>query len=107
MKVDSCCPSSLPFVLSSLLPSLLFLCLLKITIYFWLCWVSVAAQAFLQLQQAFLAAVRRLLIAVASLVAAHGPQGPWAAGAVECGLRSCGSRVLEHRLSSGGAQASL
>ena len=37
-------------------------------------------------------AVRRLLIAVASL-------------AVECRLSSCGSRALEHRLSSCGTQA--
>ena len=51
--------------------------------------------------------MQRLLIAVAPLVAEHGPQGPWAAGAVECGLRSCGSWVLELRLSSGGTQASL
>ena len=42
-------------------------------IYFWLCWVIVTAQALLQLQQAgaTLAAVRRLLIVVASLVAQH------------------------------------
>ena len=42
-------------------------------IYFWLCWVIVTAQALLQLQQAgaTLAAMRRLLIVVASLVAQH------------------------------------
>ena len=39
-------------------------------------------------------AVRGLLIAVASLVAAH--------GLYACGLSSCGSQALEHRLSSCG-----
>ena len=44
-------------------------------------------------------AVRGLLIVVASLVAEHGLQA--------CGLSSCGSRALEHRLSSCGTRASL
>ena len=42
-------------------------------------------------------AVRKLLIGVASLVAEHGLQVR--------GLRSCGLRALEHRLSSCGAWA--
>ena len=43
--------------------------------------------------------VHGLLIAVASLVVEHGLQAR--------GLSSCGSRALEHRLSSCGAQAQL
>ena len=41
--------------------------------------------------------VCRLLVAVASLLAEHGLQ--------VCGLSSCGSRALERRFSSCGAQA--
>ena len=38
-------------------------------IYLWLCWVLVAAPAFLQLQRGYSLVVRGLLVAVASLVA--------------------------------------
>ena len=48
-------------------------------IYFRLCWVIITVQALLQLQQAgaALAAVHRLLIVGASLVARHRLQGTW------------------------------
>ena len=49
---------------------------------------------------------RRLLIAVASRCGARA-LGAWASVVVACGLSSCGSRALEHRLSSCGAQAQL
>ena len=50
--------------------------------------------------------VRGLLIAVASLVAEHGLDlGVQASVVVARGLSSCGSRALEHRLSSCGARA--
>ena len=54
-------------------------------IYFWLCWVFVAACS--------------LLIAVASLVVEHGPR--------HTGFSSCGSQALENRLSSCWARAWL
>jgi len=47
---------------------------LNVFIYFWLCWVFVAAQAFLLIAASrgyFLVAAHRLLIAVASFVAEH------------------------------------
>ena len=51
-------------------------------------------------------ALRRLLIAVASLVACRAQAlGVRASVVVVCGLSSCGSRALEHSLSSCGAQA--
>ena len=46
-----------------------------------------------------------LLIAVASLVAEHWALGARGSVVVARGLRSCGSRALEHRLSSCGARA--
>ena len=57
---------------------------------------------FLWLQRAGLlfTVVCGLLIVVASPVAGHGLQGMRASGAAGCGLSSCGSRALEHRLSS-------
>ena len=46
------------------------------------------------------------LIAVASLVADGAwALGVWASVVVACGLSSCGSQALEHRLSSCGARA--
>ena len=48
--------------------------------------------------------VRRLLIAVASLVVEHGSRHTGSVVVVR-GLSSCGSRALEHRLSSCGSQA--
>ena len=49
-----------------------------------------------------LVAVHGLLISVASLVVKHGLQGVWASVVVARELNSCGSRTLEHRLSSCG-----
>ena len=75
-------------------------------VYFWLFWVFVAAHE-LSLVAAsgglLFVVVHRLLIAVAS-------RGARALGAgvsvvVARGLSSCGSRALEHRLSSCGTQA--
>ena len=51
-----------------------------------------------------LVAVCRLLITVASLVE-HGLQDMWASVVSACGLSSCGSWALEHRLNSCDAQA--
>ena len=58
--------------------------------------------------------VHGLLIAVASLVAEHGPQARglqqlWPAGSVvvACGLSSCGSQALKCSLSSCGTRAQL
>ena len=71
-------------------------------IYFWLCWVFLAAWAFLQLWRAgsSLVAVHGLLIAVASLIGEHRLQGEQASVVPACGLSSCGSWVLGHRLNS-------
>ena len=81
----------------------LFIC----DIYFWLCWVFVAAQALVQLRRAgaLLRGGVRLPIAMASLVAEHGPQGVQASGVVARELSSHGSRALERRLSSCGSRA--
>ena len=49
--------------------------------------------------------VHVLLIAVASLAAKHRPQSAGPSVVVACGLSGCGSRALERRLSSCGAQA--
>ena len=51
-----------------------------------------------------LVAVCRLLITVASLVE-HGLQDMWVSVVSACGLRSCGSRALEHKPSSCGTRA--
>ena len=51
------------------------------------------------------AAVRGLLIAVASLVGGAQALGVWASVVVACRLSSYGSRALESRLSSCGARA--
>ena len=50
-------------------------------------------------------ALRRLLVAVASLVAEHGALGTRASVVVACGFSSCGLRALEGRLSSCGSRA--
>ena len=52
-----------------------------------------------------LAAVCRLLIAVASLVAKHRLKGTWASVVAAHGLSRCGSQALEHRLNSCGTWA--
>ena len=52
-----------------------------------------------------LAAVHQLLTAAASLAGEHGLQGGWASVFVACGLSSCSSWILEHRLNSCGTWA--
>ena len=54
-----------------------------------------------------LVALRRLLIAVASLVVENGLQGMWAPIVAVRGLSSCGSWTREHRLNSCGLWAWL
>ena len=89
---------------------------------------SLLRAGFLQLRSVGLfVAVRGLLIAVASLVAEHGLQAPRlqqlqcvgsrargleqlrhvASVVAACGLSSCGSQALEHRLTSCGTWAQL
>ena len=76
---------------------------------FWLHWVFVAVRgAFSSCSERGLlfVALRRLLIAVASLVACRAQAlGARASVVVACGLNSCGSRALERSLSSCGARA--
>ena len=60
--------------------------------------------SFSQLHWVFIS-VRELLIAVASLVAEHRLQAAWPSVVAARGVRSCGARALEHRLSSCGARA--
>ena len=55
----------------------------------------------------FLVAVLRLLIVVASLVAEPGLKGIQASVVAACGLSSCVSWSLEHRLRSYGTQGQL
>ena len=90
-------------------------CYLK-CIYFWVCWVSVAAQAFLWLRGGISSCGARashprgfsspwLLFPVASLP--RGFSSPWLLLLQRTGCRaqdlcSCGSWALEHRLSSCG-----
>ena len=50
-------------------------------------------------------AVRGLLAAVVVLLVEHELEGVWAAVIVVCGLTSCGSQSLEHRLRSCGSGA--
>ena len=52
-------------------------------------------------------AVRGLLIAVASLVAEHGPQSARASVVAVHGLSSCSTQALERRLSSCGSRVQL
>ena len=74
----------------------------KLSIYFWVYWVIVAARVFFFLFSScskwrLLSAACELLIAVASLVEHEAP------GSV--GFSSCSSQALEHRLRSCGTQA--
>ena len=78
-------------------------------IYFWLCWVFIAVQAFCSCD-------KQGLLSSCSVWASHcrsfSPYGVWALGAsasvvVACGLGSCSSGDLGHRLSSCGEQAWL
>ena len=91
--------------MTQLLPGLLassfqhpFLKKIILFIYLRLCWVFVAAQAFLELWLvgATLVAAHGLLLAVASLV----EHGLW-----HSGFSSCGTRARDHRLSSCGTWA--
>lgn len=80
----------------------------ELFIYFWLCRVFVATQAFSSScgKQGLLSRGGVwLLIAVASLVADHRFEGPRASADAACGLSSCSSRTLEHRLTSCDTQA--
>ena len=52
-----------------------------------------------------LRAMRGLLAAVVFLLVEHELEGVWTAVIVVCGLSSCGSQSLEHRLSSCGSGA--
>ena len=71
----------------------------KKLIYFWLCWVFVAAQAFsLVMVSGSLVAKCRLLIAVVFLAVAHGLQGTWPSACATRGLSSCSSQARGHRL---------
>ena len=81
-------PHFFPFCSSLLRWSCFFFFFFLINLFFWLHWVFVAARAFSSCGERGLLfiAVRRLLIAVASLVAGT----------------ALGSRALEHRLSSCG-----
>ena len=72
-------------------------------IYFWLCWVLVNCS-------------KQGLLSRCSVRASHcsgyscaenGLWGAWASVTAACGLSSCRSRALEHRLSSYGAQVWL
>ena len=70
-------------------------------IYFWLCWVFVASQAFLQL--------RGVDYSLAGAPVSHfGGFSCCGALAPGCeGFSSCGAQALEHRLNSCGAQPKL
>ena len=62
-------------------------------IYFWLCWVSVAAHRLSLVSESrsySLVAMCQLLNVVASLVVEHGLQGSWASAAAARWLSSCG-----------------
>ena len=79
-------------------------------VYFWLCWVSVAAcglSLVLESRGCSLVAACRLLTAVASLVAEHRLWGTQASVVSACRLRSCGLWTLEPRLGSCGTWAYL
>ena len=78
---------------------------LKICLFiFWVCWVFVSAQAFLQLQQAGATLVvleaLGLLTVVAFLVVEH-------RGSRRSSFRNCSSWALQHRLNRCGAWAQL
>ena len=75
-------------------------------IYFWLCWVFVAARAFSSCGEwgILFVAVGRLLTAVACCCGAWA-LGTWASVVVAHRLSSCGTWALECRLSSCGARA--
>ena len=70
--------------------------------YFWLCWVFIAARAFLQLQR--VGATLQLLCAGFSL---QWLLLLWSSGSRACRLSGWGFRTLEHRLRSCGTRAQL
>ena len=76
-------------------------------IYLWLCWVFIAVGFSLVVASGgySLAVVCKLLMVVVSLTADHGLQDTQASIAAMPELNYCGSRALEHRLSSCQAQA--
>ena len=76
-------------------------------LYLWLYWVFIAVLSPVsEIGGHSLAVVHGLLTAMASLVAERWLWGAWASAGFGSGaLRSFGSRALEHRLSSCGAQA--
>ena len=81
---------------------------LNLFIYFWLCWVLIAAWVFLKLQRE--GATPKLWCSGFSLwwpllIMEHGLQGTQASAVAACGLNSCSSWALEHRLNSRGAGA--
>ena len=69
-------------------------------IYLWLYWVFIATCGLSLV-------VMCRLIAVASLVCGAQALGVWASVVAACGLSTCSSGTLEHRLSSCGAWAEL
>ena len=78
--------------------------------YFLLCWVFIAAcrLSLVAARSGYsLVVVHEPLIAAASLIVEHRLQRMQASVAAVCGLCSCGSWVLEHRLNCCGAWAYL
>ena len=73
---------------------------------FWLCWVFIAAWAFLQWCSGFFT-FSLFHFQVVSLEAELGLSGAQASVVAMLGLSSCGSQALEHRLKGCGTQAQL
>ena len=69
---------------------------------FWLCWIFIAAQAFLQLRRA-----GSTLSLWCMSFSSQWLLLLWSTGSGARGLSTCGSQAPEHRLSSCGAWASL
>ena len=78
-------------------------------LFFWLCWVFIATQTFLYLQQAGSTLHWIAQASYCSGLFYCGPQarGHWVSVVVAHGLNSCSSLVLEHRLSSCGQWTEL
>ena len=89
---------------------LFFLKILILCIYFWLCWVFIAAMGFSLVAASWgysLVVGSGLLTGVASLVTDHGLSGVQAWAVVVHGLSSCSSWAPEHRLNGCGTWAWL
>ena len=71
-------------------------------IYFWLRWVFVAVHGLSELRRAGAILCCGVWISHCGGFSCH---GAWASVVVACGLSSCGSGALEHRLSSCGSWA--